>query len=153
MKTKKSWKVKMEKPQAPEILIGPENWNQRYGGQKMVIPTPRVIEKLLFEIPKGKVWTNSQLRERIAEDCEADYACPLTTGIFLRICSEYAEELRMGGVKKIPPYWRIIKDDGSFNEKFPGGVEAQIEKLKNEGHTLTQTPRGKWILKSILKTK
>lgn len=147
MKSKTPWKLKMDKPLAPEISEGPAAWNQKYHGTRMVIPTPRLIEQLLFEIPKGKVWTNSQLREHIAEQCKADYACPLTTGIFLRICSEYAEEIRSEGAKKIPPYWRIIRDDGSFNEKFPGGIEAHIQKLREEGHQVIQTPRGKWLLK------
>lgn len=134
MKSNSKWKIKMDKPSAPEVKEGPEPWNNRYGGTKMVIPTPRLIEQLLFQIPKGKIWTTSQLREHIAYECKADYACPMTTGIFLRICSEYTEELRAEGAKKIPPYWRIVRDDGSFIEKFPGGIEAQIKILKTEGH-------------------
>lgn len=136
MKSKVPWKIKMDKPLTAEVKEGPEEWNERYGGKMMVIPTPRIIEKLLFEIKKGKLWTNSQLREHIAEECKADYACPLTTGIFLRICAEYAEEIRKDGNTKIPPYWRVVRDDGTMNEKFPGGLEHQIELLKSEGHEI-----------------
>lgn len=136
MKSSTPWKLKMDKPEKPVIEKGPENWNKNYGGTLMVIPTPRLIEKILYEIPKGKVITLSQLREYIAEECKADYACPLTTGIFLRICSEYAEEIATEGAKKIPPYWRVVRDDGTFNEKFPGGESQQIAKLKAEGHKI-----------------
>lgn len=135
MKTKTSWKVKMNKPIDVEVKPGPEIWNQTYHGSMMVIPTPRLIEGILFEIPTGKILTNSQLKEIIADRTHADYACPLTTGIFLRICSEYAEELRHEGIQNIPPYWRIVKDDGSLNEKFPGGVANHYKLLKAEGHS------------------
>ncbi|MBK9270481.1 MAG: methylated DNA-protein cysteine methyltransferase [Saprospiraceae bacterium] len=148
MKSKTSWKIKMDKPLAPEIKEGPEAWNHKYGGTKMLIPTPRLIESLLYQIPKGKIKTLSALREELAEECGADYACPLTTGIFLRICAEYAEELITGGQKKIPPYWRVVRDDGSFFEKFPGGEEQQMKKLQSEGHRIARIGkiRKRWAL-------
>ncbi|MBK7233281.1 MAG: MGMT family protein [Saprospiraceae bacterium] len=145
MKSTTKWKIKMEKPLAPEIKEGPEAWNKNYGGTKMLIPTPRLIESILFQIPKGKIKTLSALREEMAEECGADYACPLTTGIFLRICAEYAEEFIAEGQKKIPPYWRVVRDDGSLMEKFPGGPEKQAAKLSEEGHQL------QWIGKKIKK--
>jgi alkylated DNA nucleotide flippase Atl1 len=40
------------------------------------------------------------------------------------------------GKKRVTPYWRVIRDDGSLNEKFPGGVKAQSRRLKEEGHSL-----------------
>ncbi|MBK9109581.1 MAG: hypothetical protein IPM92_14710 [Saprospiraceae bacterium] len=143
MKSRTSWNVKMDKPALPEIKTGPVEWNERFGGNKMVIPTPRLIEKIIFEIPTSKTLKLTQLREHIAEECKADYACPLTTGIFLRIVAEYAEELKKEGELKIPPYWRIIRDDGSLFEKFPGGIESQMEKLIKEGHQFKTSQRGK----------
>ena len=133
MKSRTKWSLKMEKPAEPEIKEGPEIWNKKYGGSRMVIPTPRLIESLLFKIKKGTVKKLEALREEIAFETGADYACPLTTGIFLRICSEYAEEIRKEGANKIPPYWRVVRDDGSMLDKFPGGPEAQAEKLREEG--------------------
>lgn len=149
MKSKTSWKNKMDKPPAPDVKVGPREWNDRYGGNRMVIPTPRLIEQLLYQIPDGKFWTLTQLREHLAESCQADYACPLTTGIFLRIVAEYSEELRSEGIPKFPPYWRIIRDDGSLFEKFPGGEQAQAEKLKKEGHTFSVSPRGKMNMEEV----
>lgn len=99
MKSKVPWKIKMDKPANPVIEEGPEKWNTTYAGHRMVIPTPRIIEKILLTIPKGSIMILSEFRRNVAEACEADYACPLTTGIFLRICSEYAEELRAEGAK------------------------------------------------------
>ena len=77
-----------------------------------------------------------QLRERLARDGGADVTCPLTTGIFVRIVAEAAEEDRRAGKKQIAPYWRVVRDDGSLNEKFPGGPRAQARKLRAEGFAI-----------------
>jgi alkylated DNA nucleotide flippase Atl1 len=60
----------------------------------------------------------------------------LTTGIFVRIAAEAAEEVASTGNPKITPYWRVLKDDGSLNPKFPGGVDRQAEKLRAEGQQM-----------------
>jgi hypothetical protein len=66
----------------------------------------------------------------------------LTTGIFVRVAAEAAEEDRQAGKIRITPYWRTIKDDGKLNEKFPGGARAQAAKLRQEGFTI-QAGKGK----------
>jgi hypothetical protein len=85
-------------------------------------------------VPRGKLVTVGRIRRHLAGPFKADSTCPLTTGIFLRIISEAAEEDRRAGKKDITPYWRVIKDDGRLNPKFPGGVEAHAERLAQEGH-------------------
>ena len=47
-----------------------------------------------------------------------------------------AEEDRTEGRTEITPYWRTIKSKGELNEKYPGGVEAQAERLGGEGHEI-----------------
>ena len=39
------------------------------------------------------------------------------------------------------PYWRTLKANGELNAKYPGGIEAQKEKLEAEGHTIIQKGR------------
>ena len=39
------------------------------------------------------------------------------------------------------PYWRTLKAGGELNPKYPGGAEAQKEKLEAEGHTVVQRGR------------
>ena len=60
----------------------------------------------------------------------------MTMGIFLMIVAQAAEEDFQAGKKRISPYWRVIKSDGSLNPKFPGGVQAQALHLKEEGHDI-----------------
>ena len=58
------------------------------------------------EIPRGKLVTVSALRRALAADFETDVTCPLTTGIFVRIVAEAAEEDRASGRKQLTPTGR-----------------------------------------------
>jgi alkylated DNA nucleotide flippase Atl1 len=99
------------------------------------------IDEIVKTIPKGELMTSGKLRAMLADKFEADYACPMTTGIFLRIAAEYANEQMNNGVKKVTPFWRVIRDDGSLIDKLPGGIEHQAELLEKEGFTFI--PKGK----------
>ena len=129
-KTRKSWREKLETGQEPKVVDDPR------GRGKMLIPRPLDVDALMRRIEKGRLVTVDQIRGRLAKDYGADSTCPLCTGIFLRIAAETAEEDLTRGVKQITPYWRVIKADGSLNEKFPGGVDAQAVHLREEGHTI-----------------
>ena len=39
------------------------------------------------------------------------------------------------------PYWRTLKANGELNEKYPGGIESQKEKLEAEGHAILSKGR------------
>jgi len=132
MKSSTTWREKLEKPQEPRIVnVPPKMW--RSGTGMMLIPTPKLIDNLIRRVPKGRLVTVSELRRKLAADFFVDVTCPLTTGIFVRIVAEAAEEDRINGRKRISGYWRVIKDDGSLNPKFPGGVEQQSRYLRREG--------------------
>ena len=120
----------------------------------MVIPKPLDVDALIRKTKRGKLVTVSEIRSRLARDNNVDVACPLTTGIFIRIAAEAAQEDLGNGKKQITPYWRVIRDDGSLNEKFPGGVKAQSQRLKQEGHTVSQIkgkPRVKDFEQSLMR--
>lgn len=135
-KTYKTWREKLEKGQEPKVVDVPPKMAKRFGTGKMLIPTPLLVDGLIRKVEKGKLVTINQIRDRLARDFRVDSTCPLTTGIFLRIAAETAEEDLSRGVMEITPYWRVVRDDGSFNEKFPGGVELQAAHLREEGHTI-----------------
>ena len=90
---------------------------------------------------KGKLITINKIREILASKHGATIACPITTGIFVRIAAGAAEEDLQEGKKRITPYWRTLKVGGVINEKYPGGLQKQIELLETEGHTVI--PKGK----------
>ena len=137
-KTRKTWREKFENPPEglPKVVDGPQKWGKRFGGRSVLVPTPLLIDGVIRKVPERRLITVNQIRERLAEDFEADSTCPLTTGILMRIVAETAEEDFINGREEITPYWRVIKPNGSLNEKFPGGVEAQAAHLRGEGHII-----------------
>jgi alkylated DNA nucleotide flippase Atl1 len=140
MNTRRSWREKMDNPDLPKLVAIPPKMQARFGTGTMLVPSPRQVDELIRTVPKGHVVTVSQLRARLASDHNAHVTCPLTTGIFVRIAAEAAEEEARAGKVRITPYWRVVKDDGSLNPKFPGGAEAQARRLRAEGHRIE--PRG-----------
>ena len=138
-----SWREKLEKPQDVKVVKIPPKMS-RFGSGTMLIPTPKLIDEMIRKVPKGKLVTVSELRRKLARDFRTNVTCPLTTGIFVRIAAEAAEEDRASGKKRIAPYWRVIKDDGSMNPKFPGGIAQQTRYLRAEGFAVAnkgKTPR------------
>lgn len=123
MKSRKSWQSKMDNPGLPKLVDIPAGMQKRFGAGTMLIPSPRQVEALIRNVPEGGLMTVSKLRESLAGQHGADVACPLTTGMFVRLAAEAAEESARAGEDAITPYWRIVKDDGSLNPKFPGGVK------------------------------
>jgi len=135
-KPRKSWREKLENPPTglPKVVHGPATWKKRFGGRRVLVPTPLLVDGIVRKVRKGKLITIGQIRRQLAKEFGAEATCPLTTGIFLRIISEVAEEDRENGRGQITPYWRVVKDDGSLNPKFPGGVKGQAARLRQEGH-------------------
>ena len=134
-----SWRAKLEQTDHSKVVEIPASMAKRPGEGMMVIPKPLEVDALIRRTKRGKLVTVSEIRSRLARDNKVDVACPLTTGIFIRIAAEAAEEDLRNGKKQVTPYWRVVRDDGSLNEKFPGGVQAQSRRLKQEGHQVSQS--------------
>ena len=134
MTTRTTWREKLERVQEPKIVRIPPKMVPRFGPGRMLIPKPLDVDALVRTVKRGKLVTQSAIRKRLARDFQADVTCPITTGIFVRIVAETAEEDRRLGRKQVTPYWRVIRDDGGLNPKFPGGAEAQAKLLRQEGH-------------------
>jgi len=131
LKTRTTWREKLERE--PKIVTIPPKMVKRFGSGKMLIPSPLDVETLIRKVKKGKLVTQDEIRRRLARDFKVDVTCPITTGIFVHIVAEAAEEDLREGKKQMTPYWRVIKADGSLNEKFPGGTKRQAEHLRAEG--------------------
>ncbi len=126
-----SWRAKLERVLPSHGTIEPGRQ-----GERMLIPRPLDVDAAMRSIRKGHVLTMGELRARLASAAGAQTTCPMCTGIFARIAAEAAEEDRRAGRARITPYWRLVRDDGSMNDKFPGGASAQAEKLRVEGRTI-----------------
>ena len=105
---------------------------EKYGGNRMYFAPPADYDRVMKQVPYGKVITIGKIREYFARLNEADFTEPITAGIFVSIAA-WASYQRSNDET---PYWRTLKADGELNPKYPGGIEAQREKLEAEGHTV-----------------
>ena len=143
-KLRKSWREKLaEDRDMPKVVEITGKMSTRWGTGTVVIPAPREVDEIMRSVPRGKLTTINQIRAQLAKRHSATIGCPITTGIFAGIAARAAGEDAAEGKKEITPYWRTLKVGGVLNEKYPGGVEAQAEKLKAEGHTLEMDKKGK----------
>ncbi|MGI6250978.1 MAG: MGMT family protein [Anaerolineaceae bacterium] len=110
---------------------------EKYGGNRMYIAPPLDYDTVMKMVPYGKVITVGKIREYFAIKSGADFTEPITAGVFVSIAA-WASHQRADDKT---PYWRTLKANGELNEKYPGGLMAQKEKLETEGHTIIQKGR------------
>lgn len=110
---------------------------EKYGGSRMFFAPPIDYDRAMRQVPYGKVITVGKIREHFAKINGADFTDPITAGIFVSIAA-WASFQRAGDET---PWWRTLKANGELNPKYPGGVEAQREKLEAEGHCVIQRGR------------
>ena len=104
--------------------------------RRVTVPAPREVDALMRQVPKGRLVTINELRAVLAKRHKAEFACPITTGIFSWIAAHAAAEAEAEGAKRITPYWRTLKTGGEVNPKYPGGTDALAKRLRAEGHKL-----------------
>lgn len=110
---------------------------EKYGGSRMYFAPPLDYDAIMRRIPYGKLTTVGEIRDHFARQSGADFTEPITAGIFVSIAA-WASFQRESDET---PYWRTLKAGGELNPKYPGGVEAQKEKLEAEGHTVLRKGR------------
>ena len=140
MKPRKSWREKLDNSKAlPKVVVMPERMKPKWGQGTLVIPAPREVDELMRKVPRGRVTTINHMRSVLAKKHSVTIACPMTTGIFAWIAAHAAEETAALKPKaRITPYWRTLKTDGLLNEKYPGGIDRQKERLEAEGHKVVR---------------
>ena len=155
-KSRTSWREKLEKEDHSKVVIVPPRMQKSLGGGSMLIPKPLDVDALIRKTKKGQLITQAEIRSKLARDNQVDTACPITTGIFVRIAAEAAAEDLQNGKTRITPYWRVVTSDGRLNEKFPGGAKSQARRLREEGHTIERgegkrPPKVKHFESSLIK--
>lgn len=132
---RKTWREKLADDKGlPKIGKVQANLRQSRGAGTMVIPAPREVDAAIRKIRMGRTATINDLRLALARKHRVDICCPLTTGIFAWIAAHAAAEDELEGRKRITPWWRVLKDGGRLNPKYPGGVREQGRRLRAEGH-------------------
>jgi alkylated DNA nucleotide flippase Atl1 len=139
MKKRKTWAEKLSDSKGlPKVGKVTGKMTKRWGTGMMVIAAPLEVNALMKQVPKGRVVTINELRSTLARTHKADFACPITTGIFSWIAAHAAAEAEAAGAKRITPYWRTLKTGGEINPKYPGGVKKIARRLRAEGHAIVK---------------
>ena len=110
---------------------------RKYGGDRMYLAPPIDYDRAMRRVPRGMVTTVGEIRAFFAREAGADFTEPITAGVFVSIAA-WASFQRQADET---PYWRTLKAGGELNPKYPGGIEAQREKLEAEGHTVIRRGR------------
>ena len=118
---------------------------EKYGGDRMYFAPPMDYDAAMRRVPCGKLTTVGDIRAFFAEQSGADFTEPITAGIFVSIAA-WASYQRG---ENETPWWRTLKANGELNPKYPGGAEAQKEKLEAEGHTVIR--KGRTNIKYVVK--
>ncbi|MBO9684955.1 MAG: hypothetical protein J7502_20155 [Flavisolibacter sp.] len=132
---RKTWVEKLNIDRKPVIEKADKDFAGIKAGQMMLIPTPKIVDAYMRQIPKGKQVDANTIRKDLAAEYHAEVTCPLTTGIFIRIAAEAAyEELEKGKpLNKITPFWRVINEKSPAAKKLTFGTKFLIEQRKKEG--------------------
>lgn len=147
MAKKKTWQEKLADSKGlPNVVEITGKMAKKWGTGTVVIPAPRQVDEIMKRVPKGKLITINDIRNRLAQEHHATMGCPLTTGIFAWVAAHAAAEARQEGKKRITPYWRTLKTNGELNPKYPGGIKQQKSLLEAEGHTVI-TKGQKYLVK------
>jgi alkylated DNA nucleotide flippase Atl1 len=117
----------------PRIVVLTEPKGNAYPAGRMLVASPDAIGAIVQRIPRGLVLRLGDLRAALATAHGAQYTCPMTTGVFLRMLAEDAEHAGAGDAM---PWWRVVRDNGTLLDTFPGGASGQQRRLECEGVAL-----------------
>jgi hypothetical protein len=131
---KKSWLDKLNENKEPKFKRIDIDFADIPSGSNMFIATPKLIDKYIQGISVGKRIDIKTLRKDLAIEHNADYTCPVTTGIFLRIVAEANyEKLQQGqSIDEITPFWRVIAPNSPLAKKLTFGQEFLMQQIEKE---------------------
>ncbi|MEY3821636.1 MAG: hypothetical protein RL337_1817 [Bacteroidota bacterium] len=134
MAIKKSWLDKLNENKEPKIKRIGIDFADIPAGSNMFIATPKLIDQYINEIGVGKRIDLKTMRKDLAIEHNADYTCPVTTGIFLRIVAEANyEKLQQGKhLEEITPFWRVIEPNSPLAKKLTFGQVFLLEQIEKE---------------------
>jgi len=135
MPPRTTWTQKLAKPGEPIVKPLDKPFAGHTVGDLMLISTPAEIDRRVRRLRRGTALTVPEFRARLAKNAGADFACPLTTGIFLRIVAEAALERAAQGedTESITPFWRAIDPESALASKLSCGAAYVKRMRRSEG--------------------
>lgn len=131
----KSWKEKLNREAFYKVKKTEKEFADIPANSKMLIATPKIVDAYVRQIPRGSQSTIQTMRKDLALAYQADYTCPVTSGIFLRIVAEASYEEFVGGkpLSSVTPFWRMGDSSSSLARKVSCGAEFIKKQREKEG--------------------
>jgi hypothetical protein len=131
MARRKTWLEKLNSGSEPHVEKTSKLFCGIPAGSLLLISNSREVQALVKRIPEGRALTQAEVRARLAKRHHADAACPISTGIFLRIVAEAAwEEIAAGkDPSEVTPFWRIVEPGSPLAKKLTCGT-AFVERMR-----------------------
>jgi len=132
---RKTWQEKLHNGHKWKVEVIDGKFADIPEGATMLVPTPEIVDAYIRDIPEGTQTSLQQMRKDLAAEYNAQYCCPITAGIFLRIAAEAAYEAYSAGMalKKITPFWRMIDRKAPVVKKLTFGTDFIKEQREKEG--------------------
>jgi hypothetical protein len=135
MKLQKRWADKLNCRKPYEIKPAPIDIAGMKAGQIMLVPSAKIVDDAIREIPKGTNVEIKLLRQQLAAKYRAEVTCPITTGFHLRTVAEAAFEALQEGkaLELITPFWRVLDERSPTTKRLSFGSEFVSEQRRKEG--------------------
>jgi hypothetical protein len=131
--TDTTWAERLAASDGIDIRPVPEGRRGMTPGKAMLYPSARMVNDAIREIPAGQTVTPKELRATLAERHGAEYTCPVTTTMMLRIVAEATNEARNQGAQldEVTPVWRVLDQRASALRKLtfdPAWIVAERDR-------------------------
>jgi len=120
MTNTQAWAERLALSSDIDIQPVPEGRRGMTPGKSMLYPSARMVNEATRTIPEGQGVSPRELRLRLAEAHDADYTCPVTTTMMLRVVTEAANEAHQRGASlgEVTPVWRVLDRGASALRKL-----------------------------------
>ncbi|MET0605996.1 MAG: hypothetical protein ABWZ80_06040 [Beijerinckiaceae bacterium] len=132
---RKSWVEAMKAAKPHQVTTAPLSVGGVRKGEKLLIPSPQMLDEFIRAIPPGESRDVAGLRKALAARFGAEATCPIATGVQLRTVAEAAYESLGAGQKldEITPFWRIIDETTPVSQRLACGADFIARRRAQEG--------------------
>lgn len=126
-----TWQERFETAKPTYTRVNEKKFADLEAGTTVLIPSPSDIQAEIDGLQASETIDLTELRNRLAAHHGADGACPVMTGMNLRIVAEVCMEALDAGVPRdaLSPVWNVVDPASNLASKLPGGPE-RVERLR-----------------------
>lgn len=122
----KTWIEKFDTCKPHYVKQLDKNFAGMKASQMMLIPSTQIVDQAIRVIPHGQSLDVVELRQRLADQYQAEITCPIATGFVMRTVAEAMFERYNQGeaIDHLTPIWRVLDKNSktlvklSFDQNF-----------------------------------